>query len=132
MRILASLLLVALAQVSVGGPTQVQDPAYPLKIRILERNASHGASGIRMWGRADLIDQQEQGFDYESTCGEVFMVSHGDELYSARWKKPDRELEMLVSRIGTGKSQKCVVKADLKPYIYRFESGRIVTKPLAK
>lgn len=86
---------------------------------------------MRVWGRADLVDgTQEQGFDYESTCDMLFMVSHGDELYSARWKKPDKELEMLLSKMGTGKSDKCSVKADLKPYVYYWEKGVIQTRPL--
>jgi len=125
----------ALAQVNVGGPTEVQDPAYPLRVRILTRNGSRGPYGIRMWGRADLFGQQEQGFDYETTCDEVLMVTHGDERYSARWKKQDKELEMLVSRVGTGKANKCVLKADLQQFVYEFErgtSGPVVTKPLAK
>jgi hypothetical protein len=132
MRILVPVLL-ALAQVSVCGPTQVQDPAYPLWVRILERNTSRSGGAIRMWGRADLFNgPQEQGVDYQSDCSEVFMVSHGDEQYSARWKKQDKELEMLVSRMGTGKSNKCVLKADVKPYTYEFKRGVIVTKPVAK
>ena len=126
----------ALAQVNVGGPTDVQDPAYPLRVRILTRNGTRGPGGIRMWGRADLfLDQQEQGFDYESTCDELLMVTHGDERYSARWKKQDKELEMLVSKVGTGKANKCVVKADLQHFVYEYErgtSGPVVTKPLVK
>ena len=126
----------ALAQVNVGGPSSVQDPAYPLRVRILTRNGSRGPNGIRMWGRADLfLDQQEQGFDYESTCDELLMVTHGDERYSARWKKQDKELEMLVSRVGTGKANKCVMKADLQQFVYEYErgtSGPVVTKPMVK
>jgi hypothetical protein len=141
MRFLAALFLAsilisgALAQISVGGPTHVQDPAYPLMVRILSRNTSRGSNGVRMWGRADLFGSQEQGFDYESTCSEVFMVTHGDERYSARWKKQDKELEILVSRVGTGKSNKCVLKADLQQFVYEYESGTsgpVVTKPLGK
>jgi hypothetical protein len=128
---------VALAQVSVGGPTPGQDPNYPLRVRILTRNASRGPNGLRMWGRADLFGgaQAEQGFDYESTCDEVVMVTHGDERYSARWKKQDRELEMLLSKVGTGKATKCSVKTDLQQFTYEFEGGTrgpVVTKPLAK
>lgn len=123
------------AQVEVGGPTQTQDPAYPLRVRILQRNWSRGSYGQRMWGRGDVINgQQEQGFDYESTCDERFMVSHGEEEYSARWKKPNEQLEMLVSRMGTGKSDKCVLKADLKDYVYTHKGGAadgaIVTRPM--
>jgi hypothetical protein len=84
-----------------------------------------------MWGRADVVAPQRQGFDYESECDEVFMVNHGDEVYSARWKKKDRQIEMLVSRMGTGKSSKCVLKADLKPYFYERRNGVITTAPLS-
>jgi hypothetical protein len=127
---------IVFAQVEVGGPTQTQDPNYPLQVLILQRNWSRESyGGLRMWGRGNLITgQQEQGFDYESTCDEKFMVSHGDERYSARWKKPNEQLEMLVSRIGTGKSDKCVLKADLKNFVYEFKGGAadgaIVTRPM--
>ena len=80
MRVLM-LLLLAFPQLPVGGPTQMQDPAYPLRVRILQRNGSRSAYGIRTWGRADLTVPQEQGFDYESDCSMLFIVSHGDELY---------------------------------------------------
>jgi hypothetical protein len=130
MRILLPVLFL-LSQVPVGGPTQVQDPNYPLRVRILERNTHRQNGSMRMWGRGDLIAQSEQVFDYESTCGELFMVSHGDELYSARWKKQDRELEMLVSKMGTGKSEKCTLKADLKPFVYVRSDHGITTKPMS-
>ncbi|MGB6544469.1 MAG: hypothetical protein WBE97_02485 [Candidatus Acidiferrales bacterium] len=141
MRILVPVLLVlaqvgvAFAQVDVGGPTQTQDPNYPLQVLILGRNTSHGYyGGWHVWGRADLFTgQQEQGFDYESDCGRLFMVSHGDERYSARWKKPNEQLEMLVSKIGTGKSDKCVLKADMKPFVYEYDhgsEGHTVTRPM--
>ena len=131
MRILM-LLLLALPQLPVGGPTQVEDPAYPLRIRILERNGTRSGYNLRMWGRADITVPREQGFDYESDCSMVFMVSHGDEVYSARWKKQDKELEMLVSKMGTGKSEKCTVKADLKPFVYFYDKGGIQTRPMAQ
>jgi len=128
---------IALAQVRVGGPTPGQDPNYPLRVRILTRNTDRGPYGIRMWGRADLFGGTlaEQGFDYESTCDELVMVTHGDERYSARWKKQDRELEMLLSKVGSGKANKCSVKTDLQQFTYEFEDGTrgpVVTKPLPK
>jgi hypothetical protein len=133
MRILVTLLL-GLSQV-VGGPTQVPDPAYPIHVRILGRNVSQSTIGnVRYWGRGDIFEPSEQGFDYESDCSVAFMRSEGDERYSGRWKKPDKELEILVSRIGTGKSDKCVLKVDMKPFIYDVDNDRhvVVTKPMAK
>jgi hypothetical protein len=122
---------------TVGGPTQVQDPAYPIRISIFERTAHvHQGSVVQTWGRGNLfINQQEQGFDYQTDCSEIFMISHGDERYSGRWKKQGLEMEMLISKMGTGKSSKCVLKTDLKPFIYEFEngnSGPLITKPLPK
>ena|ERR1700722_4758348 len=132
MRALLLLLILTMPQLPVGGPTEVQDPAYPLKVRILERNTSRTAFDLRMWGRGDLTAPQEQGFDYQADCSMLFMVSHGDELYSARWKKQDKELEMLVSKMSTGKSEKCTVKVDLKQYVYYWDKGVMQTRPMAK
>lgn len=113
----------------MGVPTQVQDPAYPLRIRILTRNVKRSYNGaIRMWGRADLFNPTEQGFDYEADCSERIMVTHGVERYSAKWKKQDRELEILVSKVGTGKNDKCTLKADLKPFTYETQRGGITKR----
>lgn len=120
----------ASAQVNVGGPTEVQDPAYPLKVRIMERNTDRSRFGVRSWGRADLYDGPKvRGFDYQTDCNVIVMTSQGDERFSARWKKQDKELEMLVSKIGAAKPQRCVVKANLQPFVYEFEGGAIVTEP---
>ena len=129
MRTLAILLLTAFFQ--VGGPTQVEDPAYPLRVRILGRNI--GGSGT-FWGRGDVFSPAEQGFDYQTDCSTPFMRSEGDERYSARWKKQDKELEILISRIGTNRSEKCALKVDLKPFIYDidYDRHRVVTRPLEK
>jgi hypothetical protein len=133
MQLLAILVLAFTQMVNVGGPTQVQDPAYPLHVRILQRSGERRNGAMRVWGRGDIESPKEQGFDYQSDCDVLFMVSHGDEFYSARWKKQDKELEMLVSRMGTGKAEKCTVKADLKPFVYvrGQTTGEIVTKPIA-
>ena len=124
----------ARAQVNVGGPTQVQNPTYPLRLRILTRNTSRGPyGGLRTWGRADLFSPQEQGVDYESECSQYLMATVGEQRYSARWKKPNNELELLVSRVGTDKADKCTVKVNLQPFIYEYHDGvhaPVVTQPL--
>jgi hypothetical protein len=130
MRVLV-LVLIALAQMNVGAPMQVQDPAYPLRLRVLSRNSSRGPYGVTTWGRADLYDgQKEQAVDYEADCDEVVMVTSGEERYGARWKKQDKQLEILLSRMGTGKVDRCTIKTDLKPFIYGFDHGEIVTRPM--
>jgi hypothetical protein len=40
-------------------------------------------------------------------------------------------MEMLVSKIGTGKSSKCTLKTDLKQFIYVMSpDGKITTRPM--
>jgi hypothetical protein len=43
-----------------SGPTQVQDPNYPIRILIMERNVERHNVYTRMWGRADNGDAGEQ------------------------------------------------------------------------
>jgi len=133
MRMLVTFLL-ALSQV-IGGPTQVPDPAFPIHVRILGRNVAQSANGTtKIWGRGDIFEPSAQGFDYVTDCSIAFMRSEGEERYSARWKKQDTQLEILVSRIGTGKSDKCVLKTDLKPFIYDVDTVRhiVITKPMTR
>jgi hypothetical protein len=134
MRVLV-LLLIAFAQMNVGAPTQGQDPAYPLRLRVLTRNSSGGGGYynpvVRTWGHADLYDgQKEQAVEYDADCEEVVMATKGPERYSARWKKQDKQIEILLSRIGTGKADRCTVKIDLQPFVYEFDHGEVITRPI--
>jgi hypothetical protein len=130
-----ALILLLFFQLPVGGPTQVNNPDYPLQVQVVQRNQTRQGRVIKAFGRANLFGQAgtpEQGFDYEADCDVILMVSHGPERYSARWKKPGLQLEILYSKIGTGKSNKCTVKTDPKQFIYAVDERNhiIVTRPL--
>jgi len=132
MRILASLVLLA-AQIYIpatpNGPTPNANPAFPLHVKILQIHWSHNRWGTTGWGRANLIAPTEQGFDYTFDCSEPFMTTKGDAFYSARWKKMNERIELIEQRIGSSKTDKCDLKVDMKPYVYRYENGTLVTKP---
>jgi len=141
MKILVPVLLVlacvspVFAQASVAAPAQKRDPNYPLQVLILGRNTSHDPNGgFWVWGSADLFSgQEEQGFEYQSDCGQLFTVSYADNRFSARWKKSNEQLEIVVSKVGTGKSEKCEMKAELKQFVYEFDPGQqghVITRPL--
>ena len=123
------------AQGNVGAPAQKRNPNYPLQVLILARNASHDSNGgFWVLGRADLFTgQQEQGFDYQSDCEQFFTASDGDKRYSARWKKQNELLEILVGNTGTGKLAKCELKTELKQVVYEYDpdqQGQVITRPL--
>lgn len=131
MRFLASLILLA-AQVYVpatpNGPTHDVNPAYPLRVQIMQIHWSHNRWGTTGWGRANLVAPANQGFDYTFDCDEPFMTTRGNGFYSGRWKKPNTRLELLEERIGSSKTQKCELKVETKPYVYEFQHGALVTK----
>ncbi|MGC1830647.1 MAG: hypothetical protein WA663_09600 [Candidatus Acidiferrales bacterium] len=114
-----------------NAPTGVQDPKFPLRVKILGTNWTHGPLGTHGWGRGDLVVPQRQGFDYTYDCSQPFMVTTGDEIYSARWKKQDKQLELLVGKIGSdNKAEKCELNVNLQPFVYERRNGGIVTVPL--
>lgn len=46
------------------------------------------------------------------------------------WKKQDERLEILKERIGSGgKTEKCELKVDMKPFIYVRKNGDVIAKP---
>jgi hypothetical protein len=141
MKVLVPILLVlasvspVFAQTSTAGPTQKQNANYPLKVLILGKNTTHDPNGgFWVWGSADLFSgPQEQGFDYQSDCNRLFTDSYAAQRYDARWKKLNALLEILVSNAGTGKMEKCELKADLKQVVYEIDparQGHLITKPL--
>jgi hypothetical protein len=141
MKILAPVLLVlacvspVFGQASAAAPAPKRDPNYPLQVVILGRNTAHDPNGgFWVWGSADLFSgQEEQGFDYQSDCGQLFTVSFADQRFSARWKKTNAQLEVVVDKMGNGKPEKCEMKADLKQVVYEFDpaqQGHVITKPL--
>jgi hypothetical protein len=82
-------------------------------------------------GRVNLFENGEpQGFDFRYQCGSRMMNSAGDETFKARWKKPGKELEMLLPAMaGT-----CNLKVEMKEGVAfrRRKDGALIEVPAAK
>jgi hypothetical protein len=113
---------------------------YPLRINIFHHSSySHyyGPSGVRSLngvdgeGRANLFENGEpRGFDFRYICGSRLMNSAGNETFRARWKKPGKELEMLLPA-GAGT---CDLKVEMKDGIAfrRTKDGALIEVPAEK
>ena len=116
---------VAAAQyVALGTASTVPNPAYPLRIRVLSQGERvHNQFGVHSFGRANLMGTPIRGMDYAFDCYSGFLHNGPpDEFYQGKWKKPDREIEILVQRVGGDHVDKCTIKVTLKsqPYgVYR-------------
>ena len=79
---------------------------FPLRVHIFQHagvvhywrhGGIHSMDGTDGQGRANLYENgQPRGFDFEYTCSERVMNSPGFETLPARWKKPNREIEILL------------------------------------
>jgi hypothetical protein len=79
---------------------------FPLRVHIYGHSGvSHyhnqSLDGVDGEGRANLYENgQPRGFDFGYQCGERLRNSVGFETYMARWKKPGRELQILLPVLG--------------------------------
>lgn len=120
-----------------AGGRRVAD--YPLRVHVYEVNwHSHYSYGTLAWvdgeGRANLFENSEgRGFDFGYRCGERFRGSMGYETYPARWKKPGRELEILVPVMGKPDGlDSCGLQVSMKDVAYTLHSGMLGEEPIAK
>ncbi|MGB7266013.1 MAG: hypothetical protein WBC92_10910 [Terracidiphilus sp.] len=124
-----------------------RNPAgYPLRVHIFQFNGySHyyrpggGVSSsldeVDGEGRANLYENgQPRGFDFSYACSERLMVSPGFETYLARWKKANREVEILLPVMGgkPGEMNSCDLKVMMKDTVYVRNNGLVGEAPAAK
>ena len=114
---------------------------YPLRVHIYEFSAhSHyydrSLQQVDGEGRANLFENgQPKGFDFSYQCGTRILASDGYETYMARWKKPGRELEILLPVMGgkPGEMNACDLKVGLKEdTVYHRHNGLLSEEPAAK
>jgi hypothetical protein len=95
---------------------------YPLRVHIFQFNAhSHYYNrvldAVDGEGRANLYENGlPRGFDFSYQCSARILVSPGFETYLARWKKPGRELAILLPTLGgkPGEMNECNLEVTLK------------------
>ena len=119
-----------------------RNPAdYPLRVHIYQFNTySHyynrSLDAVDGEGRANLYENSEaHGFDFSYNCEKRLMFSPGYETYMAHWKKPGRELEILLPVLGgkPGDASSCDLKVTMKPdSAYVRHNGQFGEEPAAQ
>jgi hypothetical protein len=123
----------------------IRNPAdYPLRVHIFQFNShshyyhpgggfTNSLDAVDGEGRANLFEKgQPRGFDFSYSCTQRLMVSPGYETYLARWKKQDRELEVLLPELGgkPGETYSCDLKVSLKDAtVYIRHNGLLSEEP---
>jgi hypothetical protein len=110
-----------------------KDPAdYPLRIHIYPHEGTNFYRGEYMdeakgEGRANLFENNTpHAVDYSFECSDKVKASFGYETYPAKWKKPGKELTVLLPVFGkTGSYFTCTLKTDVKDFAYTSQNGRL-------
>lgn len=138
--LLCGLALLAVCVLLSTAALAARNPAdYPLRVHIFAHSSvSHywGPGGARSLdavdgeGRANLYENGEpRGLDFRYDCGSRMMNSMGYETYPARWKKPGKELQILLPADGGA----CNLKVDVKPnVVYHRHNGNLEEEPAAR
>jgi hypothetical protein len=132
------LVLAMIAMHGVGAGAESKNPAdYPLRFHIFGRSevnfyswrTENEAKGD---GRAELYENSEpKGIDFSFDCDHKIRASFGYETYPARWKKPGKELTVLMPVFGeAGKFFTCDFHTDVKDYAYAASRNGLRQEPV--
>ena len=110
-----------------------KNPAdYPFRVHIFNRSETtfyhlRGVDESKGEGRANLFANGEvHGIDFNFDCSETLKASFGFDTYPAKWKKPGKELVVLLPVFGkTGSYFTCDFNTDVKDFAYTSHDGRM-------
>jgi hypothetical protein len=139
-KLVAGSLLVVGMMMSTMLVAESKNPAdYPLRLHIFGRSQTtfyhwRAEDEARGDGRADLYENGEaHGVDFNYDCGYKVRSSFGYETYPARWKKPGRELVVLLPVFGqSGKFFTCDFNTDVKDFAYAASKNGLRSEPVAQ
>ena len=132
------LLSAVLLATSIAASAESKNPAdYPLRIHIFGRSQTtfyHNRveDEAKGDGRANLFESgMPHAVDFSYDCDEKIRASFGYETYPAKWKKPGRELVVLMPVFGKSNSYfTCDLKTDVKTFAYATGNGRMNEEPV--
>lgn len=118
---------------------------FPLRVHIIFHNGIRHYRGIGGGmssldevdglGQGNLFENsQPRGFDFNYACRQPITPQTAFETFPARWKKQDRELEILMPVMGgnPGEMNSCELKVSMKPdSVYVRINGGIGEEPAA-
>jgi hypothetical protein len=131
---IALVLIFILTPALKAGPKSLAD--YPLRIYVFRRTETtfyHNRmpEETKGEGRANLFENDEpRGVDFEFDCSERLQTSSGFETFPAKWKKPKKELIVLMPEFGKeGSYSTCKFKVQMKDFAYYVHNGVLGTEP---
>ena len=108
---------------------------YKLRIHIFNRNETtfyhhRMEEEAKGEGRGNLFENGEaRGVDFNFECDQKLKSSFGYETYPARWKKPGRELTVLLPVFGKSNTYfTCTLNTDVKTYAYARAQGKLISE----
>jgi hypothetical protein len=135
-RFRAAFAAACVALLSAGSVAESHNPAdYPLRLHIFTVSSHvHRHHGIVWWvdgdGRANLFENgNPAGVDFAYRCNDRFMNSSGYETYPAKWKNPGQSLVILTHQIGSDSTESCVLKVDVKEFVYMGRNSEATGSP---
>ncbi len=106
-----------------------KDPAdYPLSVHILHTQWNRDRYGIHHgWGRGNVKEGDLiRGFEFTYDGCEPIHETVSPEKYPGKWKKPQREVELLIAEVGEVKQyETCKLKTTLIEGVYMRGPGGI-------
>ena len=112
--------LAFLFQISTpDGPATAPNPQFPLHVEVVQTQATAGRDGSRGFGRGNILGTPEKGIDFTYQCSSAVLNTGKNEFYQARWKKQDRQLQLLMQRIGSDHLDKCDLDVSYKAQPYK-------------
>jgi hypothetical protein len=137
MRLSLSLCLSLLLTPAILSAASRNPADYPLRIHIFGRSEttfyhSRVLDESKGEGRANLFENGEaKGVDFNFVCSDKLKASFGYETYPAKWKKPGRELIVLLPIFGRSNAYwTCNLQTDLKDFAYSSHNGRMRSEPV--
>lgn len=110
-----------------------KNPAdYPLRVHIFGHSQTtfyhaRNVEESKGEGRANLFENGEaRGVDFNYSCSDKLKSSFGYETYPAKWKKPGRELVVLMPVFGKSNAYwTCNLETNVKDFAYGARNGRL-------
>jgi hypothetical protein len=139
-KLIAASLFVPVVMMSTMLPAESKNLAdYPLRLHIFGRSQTtfyyrRSTDEAKGDGRANLYESGEaHAVDFSYECGEKVRASFGYETYPARWKKPGRELVVLMPVFGkSGQFFTCDFNTDVKDFTYAASRDGLRSEPVAE
>jgi hypothetical protein len=108
---------------------------YKLRIHIFSRNETtfyHNRveEEAKGEGRGNLFESGDvHGVDFNFACDQKLRSSFGYETYPARWKKPGKQLTVLLPVFGKSNTYfTCTLNTDVKTYAYSRVQGKLISE----